>query len=294
MKSGNGVDIMDIERIRTIRSAIKDKKFYWSAGWTSVGELKDEEQEMLLGLVIDEDELVKTEAETIKSDALAAAEGIVSIYPESCDWRNVRGRDWTTPIKYQGLCKSCTAFATVAIVESNYEISKRRPYLNPDLSEADVAFCGGSRICGSGMRFEKALTYAKEKGISPESCFPYKPTSQPCSPCEDRDRKAIKIQNWRKIEGESQAKEWLHLKGPLMTGMKTYEDFYYYRGGIYKNVYGKKKGHHAIALIGYDDRSRYWIGKNSWGTEWGEKGWFRIAYGECGIGEIYPFYTVEF
>nr|MDO8133672.1 DUF4114 domain-containing protein [Candidatus Njordarchaeum guaymaensis] len=38
----------------------------------------------------------------------------------------------------------------------------------------------------------------------------------------------------------------------------------------------------------------YWICKNSWGRGWGEAGWFRIAYGECGIGTRFCFYNVEF
>ena len=38
-----------------------------------------------------------------------------------------------------------------------------------------------------------------------------------------------------------------------------------------------------MAIIGYDDAQRCWIAKNSWGTEWGAGGFFRIGYGEVGI-----------
>lgn len=40
---------------------------------------------------------------------------------------------------------------------------------------------------------------------------------------------------------------------------------------------------HAIAVVGYDSVERYWIVKNSWGANWGENGYFRIGFGECGI-----------
>ena len=43
------------------------------------------------------------------------------------------------------------------------------------------------------------------------------------------------------------------------------------------------RGGHAILLMGFDDNHEYWICKNSWGTGWGENGYFRIKYGESGI-----------
>jgi len=44
-------------------------------------------------------------------------------------------------------------------------------------------------------------------------------------------------------------------------------------------------GFHAVTVVGYDDEEGYWIAKNSWGTDWGDAGWFKIAYGQCGIDD---------
>ena len=46
-------------------------------------------------------------------------------------------------------------------------------------------------------------------------------------------------------------------------------------------------------MIGYDDTQNCWICKNSWGTGWGEDGYFKIAYGQCGMGTEFPFYAVQ-
>jgi hypothetical protein len=79
-----------------------------------------------------------------------------------------------------------------------------------------------------------------------------------------------------------------------MTGMKVFSDFFSYRAGIYKYSWGDFEGNHAITVVGYNDSDRFWICKNSWGTGWGEQGWFRIRYDECGIGSSFCFYPVEF
>ena len=52
----------------------------------------------------------------------------------------------------------------------------------------------------------------------------------------------------------------------------------------------RKREGHAVAIVGYDDAEQCWIIKNSWGPDWGENGFFRIAAGtnECGIeDEVY-------
>jgi hypothetical protein len=60
----------------------------------------------------------------------------------------------------------------------------------------------------------------------------------------------------------------------------VYRDFYYYTGGVYRWVWGAFEGYHAVSIVGYDDNGGYWICKNSWGTNWGEGGYFKIDYSE--------------
>lgn len=71
----------------------------------------------------------------------------------------------------------------------------------------------------------------------------------------------------------------------METRFDVYADFMNYKGGVYKHVAGVRKGGHAIKILGWgiEQGVNYWICANSWGMGWGEEGYFRIAFGECGI-----------
>jgi cathepsin X len=70
-----------------------------------------------------------------------------------------------------------------------------------------------------------------------------------------------------------------------MTVTQEFEDYdpNDYAGGIFVDNDGKPLGGHEIALVGFghDDEQDmdYWIGRNSWGTYWGDNGFFRIRMG---------------
>ena len=68
--------------------------------------------------------------------------------------------------------------------------------------------------------------------------------------------------------------------GPLVTTFSVYADFFSYIGGIYSYASGAYQGGHAVLIVGYDDVNQYFIVKNSWGSGWGEAGYFKIAYSQ--------------
>ena len=78
-------------------------------------------------------------------------------------------------------------------------------------------------------------------------------------------------------------KLWLSTRGALATCFTVYQDFFAYHTGTYHHVSGTAVGGHCVAVVGYDDKNRMWICKNSWGPNWGAGGFVNIGYGEVGI-----------
>ena len=66
----------------------------------------------------------------------------------------------------------------------------------------------------------------------------------------------------------------------MIATFAVYSDFFSYRSGVYSYTTGTLAGYHAVLVVGWDDVNHALIVKNSWGTWWGESGYFRIAYSE--------------
>ncbi|MCD6467905.1 MAG: PKD domain-containing protein, partial [Thermoplasmata archaeon] len=212
--------------------------------------------------------------------------------PPRWDWRKaeyngVKG-NWMTSVKNQGHCGSCWAFAADGALEAIINIKNNNPDLDMDLSEQYLLSCGGWGCSPSNAYYAYKFMY-EVGGTVPESCFPYQARGDiPCdSICPDWESKIIPITGfgyWMN-PGRKFIQSKLIELGPLCVSMKVYTDFQFYDGGVYRHRYGKLEGSHQIVLVGYNNDKGYWICKNSWGKKWGENGWFKIAYGECGIEE---------
>lgn len=213
---------------------------------------------------------------------------------ESLDWRNKDGNNWLGPILNQGNCGSCVAFATVAALEARYRISAGQIWVNPTFSPQQLFSCGGG-ACSFGWRPAQAASFLKKTGIVDSACSPYVSGSTSedvlCHDikCADKEKRVYKISDYSTPSGWGGSAEKVKAalkKGPLVTTMTVYEDFLTYGGGIYKHVTGGREGGHAVSIVGFNDLEKYWIVRNSWGSDWGENGFVRVAYDDkSGIGE---------
>jgi C1A family cysteine protease len=273
-----------------LRSALEQEHAPWQMSYTSITALNEDERVVRLGVPVeaglDEAQLL-AEREGAAAQAQAARAESVGA-PASFDLRDISGVNYSTPVRDQGGCGSCVAFGVAGTMEGVARFTRRTPGLAVDLSEAHLFYCHGRAAgarCNTGWWPDQALTAAKAQGVTFEDYYPYTAADQNCSGlnADWQNRKAI-VTEFQLISGDAAAmKEYISTYGSITACLYVYQDFFSYRSGVYKHVTGSLAGGHCVTLIGYDDTQNCWIGKNSWGTGWGEAGHFKIAYGECRI-----------
>ncbi|KAF6332837.1 cathepsin C [Rhinolophus ferrumequinum] len=225
----------------------------------------------------------------------------VSHLPTSWDWRNVHGTNFVSPVRNQASCGSCYSFASMGMMEARIRILTNNTQ-TPILSPQEVVSCSQyAQGCKGGFPYLIAGKYAQDFGLVEEECFPYTGTD---SPCKLTDCFRYYASEYHYVGGfyggcnEALMKLELVHHGPMAVAFEVYDDFLHYRNGIYHHTGLKdpfnpfELTNHAVLLVGYgtDPASGldYWIIKNSWGTSWGEDGYFRIRRGtdECAIESI--------
>ncbi len=160
----------------------------------------------------------------------------------------------------------------------------------PDFSEQDLVSCSGAGDCATGGSSAGALNYIMSTGVVTEDCFLYTALDDPCNLCVDYIDRLATIAGWGWVtQGTANDADIIAAlqDGPLAGFMEVYSDFPSYTGGIYEPLPSATyQGGHGIVIVGYSDDGvdPYWICKNSWGTNWGDNGYFNIKMGVCEVG----------
>lgn len=215
--------------------------------------------------------------------------------PKSIDWR---GKGAVTAVKDQEHCGSCWSFSTTGALEGHNFIKTGK--LIP-LSEQNLVDCtdpNGHSKCRGHSRHD-ALDWIKDHGgIETEKAYPYKGVGGSCK--FDRKQSAVSLQKYVDIsEGdEIKLQEAIAKYGPVSIAVDaSHKSFQFYSSGIYYEPKCDSEDlNHAVLAVGYgtDKNGRdFYIVKNSWGKQWGEDGYIRMArnrHNNCGVATsgIYP------
>ncbi|XP_033375677.1 cathepsin K [Parus major] len=211
--------------------------------------------------------------------------------PAAMDWRK---KGYVTPVKNQGQCGSCWAFSSVGALEGQL---KRKTGKLLSLSPQNLVDCVANNDgCGGGY-MTNAFEYVRQnRGIDSEDSYPYIGQDESCmySPTG----KAAKCRGYREIpEGNEKAlKRAVARIGPISVGIDaSLPSFQFYSRGVYYDESCNAENiNHAVLAVGYGAQkgTKHWIIKNSWGEEWGNKGYVLLARNmnnACGVANLASF-----
>jgi C1A family cysteine protease len=221
---------------------------------------------------------------------------------EVCDLR-----PFMTSVKDQGSCGSCWSFGTIAAAEASHQLWSQTDAngnavptsLNNawQLSEQTIIECCGEEYdsagCGGGG-VSGPMQCAVDMATLPSTVSnPYlaTTTNTTCSysgtqaaavveawyePCANGDEACVKSY----IGGDSCTTFYTTA---LKTSIEVISSFYSYAGGVYSDPNCPNTIHnHAVAIVGWGTTASgedYWIVRNSWGSSWGQGGYFLMERG---------------
>jgi len=224
-------------------------------------------------------------------------------------------------IRDQANCGSCWAFGAVEAMSDRICIHNGLDIL---ISAQDLLTCCHS--CGFGCEGgfpESAWAYWRSTGLvtgglygNNNTCEPYSlppcdhhvpgkyqpcgdivptpPCTQKCNEHYDKSYESDKHYGASAYNVPSSVEKIqteIMTNGPVEGAFTVYADFPTYKSGVYKHTSGSALGGHAIKILGWgvENGTPYWLVANSWNTDWGMEGYFKILRGhnECGIeGDI--------
>jgi hypothetical protein len=200
--------------------------------------------------------------------------------PPSFSWQNINGIDYTTPIKDQSPAPTCEAYALCAALETMMQYKVGELY-EPDVSDCHLYFYAGGTVEKGYVNLIDAANYLIDIGVPDEGCYPdpHRAFDYPFESLEGWENRTVKITDWGWVDMDIESiKTALINYGPLIICISVYQDYFYYKEGVYRHEWGERVGGHVVTIVGYNDNNNCWIVKNSWGEKWGEDGWFRLAY----------------
>jgi len=235
--------------------------------------------------------------------------------PAIVDWRDMNGKNYVSWNKNQHIpryCGSCWAQGTTSALADRFNIFYDLKTPTPIALDAQVAInCQAGGSCDGGNP-GGVYEYARKNGLPHSSCEQYTAYNLVDRMCEDIDicrdctwpppeegddgldgcwaveHKKYYVSEHYGVKGVKQMKAELYKNGPMGCGIHATKNFEEnYKGGIYSEHVRFPLINHEISVVGYgidENGTEYWIGRNSWGTYWGEYGFFKMQMYEDNLG----------
>jgi C1A family cysteine protease len=195
-------------------------------------------------------------------------------------------RSKCSPVEDQGQLGSCTANALVGALEflelkdgaQFADLSRLFLYYNERVIEGTVNQDSGAFI-------RDGIKSLAKQGVCTEPEWPYKISRfrrKPSRACY-RTAKKHRIFSYHRITTVDEMRSCLAEEFPFVFGFTVYDAFEsaaVARSGVLNMPGPKEKvvGGHAVMGVGYNDRARRFVIRNSWGSDWGQKGYFTLPY----------------
>ena len=263
--------------LEEVRQHIEEQGYSWVAGHTPISELSFDEFRALCGGRIPPDYEARLREVQERAPRYSAMD-----LPSRFDWTD---SSVVSPVRDQE-CGDCWAHAAVAAIESQMRMHDGDTTLLSVQQAIDCNFYQAS--CNGGWHTSVYQLY-QAVGAVGESCYPYAAIDQTCA--GDTCDFLLTLDSWEFIDTTLVSlKTHLMTNGPLAVWMQTWPDIADYTGGCYEHEPGPIELGHLVLLVGWDDSQcggrGAWHVKNSWGTEWGEDGYFWIKYWTGYVGAL--------
>jgi cathepsin L len=238
--------------LANLRSEVETKKWTFEVGYTTA---MDFAIEHITGLKVPDNFLQLAKEQNRLAKSLMRAEqkpvflGQCVASAAQFDWTDHNG---VTPVRDQGACGSCWAFATHGAYEGSYAILNK---MLVDSAEQDTLDCSGAGSCSGGWW---AFQYLIDTGSAKESDYPYLAADGTCKTDVDRPYKAVAwgyVDSSVAIPTVSALKQALCEYGPLAVAVEVTPAFQAYKSGVF-NEKSTGRVNHGVTLVGWDDAKK--------------------------------------
>ena len=200
--------------------------------------------------------------------------------PASKDWSTT---DAVTGVKDQGRCGSCWAFSTTGSIEGLYYLQNgtQRSFSEQQLMDCSGNY--GNMSCNGGL-MDNAFQYVETQGLTDESNYPY--TARDAYSCNSSAiTNGFKISSYVDVANSQTALVNAIAQRPVSIAINA-NPIQLYTSGIFNDWSCGDQLDHGVLAVGYgtENGQDFFKVKNSWGTYFGENGYFRLARKSSGEG----------